>query len=368
MTSVTELPVGSSESQRVVSALPFFGDLRDRVALSPLAMLVLSLPDQRIRLANDPAADLFRMERTTLVGRRLSQLLSVAETAKVNVALSALSTGALDSYRVRRQLRVDGDPVEVSMWVRILRVPHGALAVVILVPDADTHVVGRSVGTFFGPDALDLAVGTMDETGRIEQITPNSRVMLGRDQADLAGRTFIELAHQDDADRLAKALLGSTDTVEDIALSVRMRHLARGWIDVCCLFFPLAGHDPPRTGFVLSQPSGANRTGPDDARLEQLERHLLRIAAEVHGAGLPFPSAGETEGSRCPSLKGLPARQLDIVERLLRGERIATIASSMYLSPSTVRNHLSHVFARFKVHSQSELLVFLRSDLSITPP
>jgi DNA-binding NarL/FixJ family response regulator len=34
----------------------------------------------------------------------------------------------------------------------------------------------------------------------------------------------------------------------------------------------------------------------------------------------------------------------------------------MYLSPNTVRNHLSAVFMKFGVHSQEELLEFLLHD------
>jgi DNA-binding CsgD family transcriptional regulator len=62
-----------------------------------------------------------------------------------------------------------------------------------------------------------------------------------------------------------------------------------------------------------------------------------------------------------PALDELPRRQRDIVDRLLRGERVPSIAASMYISPNTVRNHLSHVFTVFGVHSQSDLLALLRS-------
>lgn len=53
-------------------------------------------------------------------------------------------------------------------------------------------------------------------------------------------------------------------------------------------------------------------------------------------------------------------RQLEIMERLVRGERVPTIARGLYLSQSTVRNHLSAIFRKFGVHSQEELLGTLR--------
>jgi DNA-binding NarL/FixJ family response regulator len=49
-------------------------------------------------------------------------------------------------------------------------------------------------------------------------------------------------------------------------------------------------------------------------------------------------------------------RQWEILTRLIRGERVQAIADDLYLSPSTVRNHLSVIYRKFGVHSQSELL------------
>ena len=57
-----------------------------------------------------------------------------------------------------------------------------------------------------------------------------------------------------------------------------------------------------------------------------------------------------------PGLEALSSRQWEIVTRLLRGERVPRIARAMYLSPSTVRNHLSTIFRKLGVHSQAELI------------
>ena len=53
----------------------------------------------------------------------------------------------------------------------------------------------------------------------------------------------------------------------------------------------------------------------------------------------------------------LSPRQREVISRLVRGERVATIAADeMYSSQSTVRNHLSAIFHKVRVHSQNELL------------
>jgi DNA-binding NarL/FixJ family response regulator len=61
-----------------------------------------------------------------------------------------------------------------------------------------------------------------------------------------------------------------------------------------------------------------------------------------------------------PELGDLSTRQWEILSRLVVGERVPTIASELFISPSTVRNHLSMIFQRFGVHSQAELLGKLR--------
>jgi EAL domain-containing protein (putative c-di-GMP-specific phosphodiesterase class I)/DNA-binding NarL/FixJ family response regulator len=57
----------------------------------------------------------------------------------------------------------------------------------------------------------------------------------------------------------------------------------------------------------------------------------------------------------------LSTRQLEVLRRLLAGERVPSIARALYLSQSTVRNHLSVIFQRLGVHSQEELIQLLRS-------
>jgi two-component system nitrate/nitrite response regulator NarL len=58
-------------------------------------------------------------------------------------------------------------------------------------------------------------------------------------------------------------------------------------------------------------------------------------------------------------MKHLTSRQWEVLSRLLRGERVPTIAAGLFISQSTVRNHLAGIFERFGVHSQPELLAVL---------
>jgi DNA-binding NarL/FixJ family response regulator len=65
-----------------------------------------------------------------------------------------------------------------------------------------------------------------------------------------------------------------------------------------------------------------------------------------------------------PSLVAVPrlsTREREVLARLLDGERVASIAADLFVSQSTVRNHLSSIFRKVGVHSQSELIRQLRS-------
>jgi DNA-binding NarL/FixJ family response regulator len=86
------------------------------------------------------------------------------------------------------------------------------------------------------------------------------------------------------------------------------------------------------------------------ARLEdQLARIRQVVQATGGDAATPFVE-----------LDDLTVRQREIVERLLQGHRVDAIARDLYVSPSTVRNHLSAIFEKLGVASQSELIELLR--------
>jgi len=50
--------------------------------------------------------------------------------------------------------------------------------------------------------------------------------------------------------------------------------------------------------------------------------------------------------------------------RLLDGHRAAAIAADLFVSPSTVRNHLSSIYAKLHVSGQVDLLGTLLSETS----
>ena len=62
----------------------------------------------------------------------------------------------------------------------------------------------------------------------------------------------------------------------------------------------------------------------------------------------------------------LSSRQIEILRRMLGGQRVKNVAQELFLSQSTIRNHLSAIYQRFGVHSQTELLNLLRKRAAET--
>jgi DNA-binding CsgD family transcriptional regulator len=237
-----------------------------------------------------------------------------------------------------------------------MEVVGGSAAVVVLVPETDPKAAVRSVGAFFGPQALERAVGTLNTAWWIDSVSPNGGLV---DQ-DLAGMELASVVHPDDVGRLLRAIRNTVESAEDAVVRVRLRHTTLGWTETRCLFSPLSQDENPTLGLGLGETARNSFPGPDAERITTLEGHLLRFATELHAGGWrhfePLVNA-----SRLAALDQLSRRQREVVDRLLRGERVSSIAASMYISASTVRNHLSQSFNAFGVHNQSELLALLGS-------
>ena len=78
-----------------------------------------------------------------------------------------------------------------------------------------------------------------------------------------------------------------------------------------------------------------------------------------------------TRSECCPRRRTFPSwassstRQWEILSRLLQGDRVSTIAAALFISPSTVRNHLAAIFQKFGVHSQAALIQRLRQPSAL---
>jgi DNA-binding CsgD family transcriptional regulator len=134
------------------------------------------------------------------------------------------------------------------------------------------------------------------------------------------------------------------------------------WYEVSAVFAAISPDDPPSLAFALvrDRPGAAPAGGADRER--QLEAHLLRIADELRAAGL-IPGLGQLPAlTSNPRLGRLTSREWAVLTRLLDGQRVPDIAADLFVSPSTVRNHLSSIYRKLRVNGQVDLIRTLRQE------
>jgi DNA-binding CsgD family transcriptional regulator len=83
------------------------------------------------------------------------------------------------------------------------------------------------------------------------------------------------------------------------------------------------------------------------------QSHALSQRPDLHDTSLC--RAESHENTQPDHAASLTAREQEILEQILRGLRVATIASKMFLSEHTVRNHLKSIHRKLGMHSTAEI-------------
>jgi DNA-binding CsgD family transcriptional regulator/PAS domain-containing protein len=319
------------------------------------AVLVWELPDGVVALANDAASTLFDTPLSDLLGAKNVDLLGPRDA--VENSFAALSSRAVESLRAERHIPTPDGFTPVQVWSRVVEMDRALAAVALYIPTGELGRPGRDPSAPWR-DLAPIAIGTADAGWRIDAMSSDIRDIIGTAASDCIGVTLLDLVHPDDAAHL----LDHRTTNRPVPRShcfVRFRHRDGRWTDVCVLFAPLTQDNPQRVAFALlglpQRPAGATAD-----RVAELELRLRHIGTEVRAAGVLDELEGTPAPSDHPQLSELTGRQWEILNRLIRGERVRTIAHELFISQSTVRNHLASIYARFEVHSQAELLEILR--------
>jgi DNA-binding CsgD family transcriptional regulator len=312
--------------------------VRRSVHKSPLAVGLLHLPQRRFLELSDRAKRLLGLEAIDL--KQLDVLTRSKEPDDTYRLFALIVEGALDGYRARRVLGTGAGEITSTVCVRV-------------VARSDDH---RRLGPLDnslrrgapanGGEAVAL-VSYTDESQRTGSDTTPSGPAAGS-----LLTSMLDIVHSDDVGRVLEVFESAAASADgNAAVSVRCGG-RRAWQETRVLVKYLREQD--RFEFTL-----APLADPGIAELNratELERRLRRIADEVEAAGLFQRAARLPDPDRVPGLETLSSRQWEIVTRLLRGERVPRMARAMYLSPSTVRNHLSTIFRKLGVHSQAELI------------
>lgn len=337
----------------------------DTEEVTPL--VVYSLPDGYLQSANQAARALLGIEAIVSGNLHMRDILAPIDVPRAGLALSALGSGATDSYRARRTLATPEGPVALMTSVRRLVVDSGPLAVVLTVPAA------RAENSTAADDPFGAALiaGTVDGNGTVTSVSTSGSPMETELALALTG-PLRQAVHPHDTDAVDR-LVSSVRLQRNAFGTLRLPHSEQGWVTCQCQMFTIrrpvvqpsnTSTDPTdRESFVFVLSASVSTRAMSD-KIVRLERHIRRIGSEVHAADveLTAPATGDRGMAAVLDRLELTARQRDIVERLAQGQRVASIATALYISRSTVRNHLAQVYQLVGVHSQEELLIALRAS------
>lgn len=402
------------------------------VSRSPLAVLMLQLPAERIIAASTAAGALLAEPGEQVVGRTLSEFADGAPTESKDL----LAGGRLNGYQTAWSLSPVRGGTPLTMWIRAIGAQSRPAYVVALLfePHERSATAGASSATPVAVVEAATVVGTTNDQLVIDRIGENVDQLLGDRAAEVIGRSLLRLAHPADLAGLLSALAEATASGRGVTLSLRVLRTGLDALPCQLTLLPLSpapacifalerddsdaaddavttdgavtadgavttdeaittdtaknatetevtrtGVSPTAlgdgTGPAYSRPAPASSDTPatdgaatlteDETSADlgvsavQLERMLSSLRHGVEAVHDPGELA-ELDPARIPGLNELTSREFDIVTRLLAGDRAPAIAEALFIGKSTVRNHLSSVFAKLGVRSQQELIVLLR--------
>jgi DNA-binding CsgD family transcriptional regulator len=286
--------------------------------ITALPTLVTGLTDGCVRHADEPAETFFRCSKDALIGRYLNDLLVCPGDDCTDPVLSILRSGVVDSVRAQRTFRLGDRDMQAVVFVRRAPTRTGPVALWTLLPAGWKHGYSDSSRAFWG-GGPELASGCLETSSDFDSLLAS--------------------IHPDDrsAVRISRAVAarGSRTALT----SLTWCDAGRGWIHANCEMFATGVTAETRPVSYIVTATLPDRLAHDDVRPSDVRRVDL---------------VGFNE---------LSTREREVVERLLRGERVHGIAEAMFLSRSTVRTHLSHAFHHLGVGTQEQLVgLFLRGS------
>jgi DNA-binding CsgD family transcriptional regulator len=358
------MPIGSGFVATAASDLRVDGDhlaqlAADVLSASPFPALVLEVPSEKIVATSSAASLLLEPTGRGVVGQNLEHFTADHPSSGSELFAGGRLNG-FEAFRVLR--RPGGTDLKIRMWIRTFdHQPPSDLVLAVIVPEG---------GAFGGPRPADwpehpAVVGTLDPQSLIERISSDAQSLFGWPLDELVGRPFAELIAEPDVQNYAAALNDASTTQNGVSLYLDVRTVDSAASDppstLGCEMLILPLSPSPSCAFVLlPTPVELSRTlvaGGLSAILGRLGRGA-EVAQLVRGA-----AGGLTERD-IPGLNRLTTRELEVLARLLDGQRAPAIATELFLTQSTVRNHLGAIFGKVGVSSQHELLSVFRAATS----
>jgi len=304
--------------------------------------LIVDLKDLTIVAASDAVAALLSDGRNdAVVGARVYDFMAHRPSG----ALDMMARGAIDGYEGANALKLPGrEPQPIRGWIRNIgeQAPSRFALMVLRLESDRVHQSLPEPAASESP----IVLGVGDRNLMITHVTADVDKLIGTPADQMLGRQLLSLFSEDTVPAalwvLAQALqtrtgaagLTSVTTAEGPPVPVEFM--------VCGSL-----HPTPDFGFALIPATDPLLRLPQEQALRSVARADRAVALYRR---FPDMTVDPTLMSK------LTFRELEIVSLLLRGRRTPAIARALHLSQSTVRNHLSAVFAKVGVHSQQELI------------
>lgn len=338
------------------------------VASSDVPLAAVDLPSGRVLAVNPAMAGALGSTIGELTGSSSLSWLSPGERRSAQLGFQALSDGDLTGYQAIRTLASPEEPDQVfSVWVSSVQVDGARVGLASAIPSAPRDSQFRALPPVSNvPEPGSVVLGTVDKYWRIDRVSQDVTPLLGLTPEQSVGQPVLGIVHPSDVPALLAAVEHARRGQRAVRLTLRLNTRSGGWVVVTVVLATIAPGDPPPLAFALIRDDTAGDPATDSSREMRLEAHMLRIADELHAAGLiprlqQLPPLAEE-----PQLGRLTSREWAVLTRLLDGQRVAAIAADLYVSQSTVRNHLSSIYAKLGVHSQVDLIRLIRRGTSGT--
>jgi DNA-binding CsgD family transcriptional regulator/PAS domain-containing protein len=317
----------------------------DIVSHSHAPVMVLEVPSQVITAASPGAHQLLDGIAQPLVGRSLNDFTEGHPSG----AMPLLAAGRITGYESLQVLKQTGQ--RRRLWVRALADTGPELSVVAVLFKEDT--TGRAFIPWKDEDSTSPMVGSTDARLMIDRVSSEVYESLGYPSEEIIGTSFLALIVPEDVAEVLSALAQTSKHKEGVSLRVGV--VGVDLVAITCQLVLLPLTPAPSCAFALL-PEDVE-TGPADGRA--VADLITRLARGIRGA---MTSQAVASAPLRPDvdLSHLSSRELEIVLRLMAGDRVSSIAQLLFLSQGTIRNNLSSVFGKLRVKNQQELIALLR--------
>jgi DNA-binding CsgD family transcriptional regulator len=307
-------------------------DLTPRVAFD--------VGDLAIVGANQAASELFRMPPDSWLGLPGPDLVVPEERSNGEAALRLVASRAIEGYRAARRFRrADGTEFGGTVWAR--SDPESRFVLATIEPeDAGVPWDATEGGS------VTIAGVLTDHDWIVELVSSDIDKILGLRPEEFRGSSLLGMLQPAEVPTFMLSVSRVAADGGGATLRTHMRGAGGRYVDTLSMVVTMCQHSPPRLGLALAPPAARGLDAPSAFGHEITVR-----GGEVLG--------GMDQFRLHPSCKAFSTRQWEILTRLVRGERTEDIARALYLSPSTVRNHLTAIYKKVGVHSQVELVTKL---------